>query len=241
MSKIELYNENCFDYLKTIPDKSVSLVLIDPPYEISKNTNFKTGKIKDNNTDRFRISMFFGEWDTVFDNLDIVINECYRILKNGGTIICFYDIWKISFLKKYLENAKFKQIRFIEWIKTNPVPLNSKINYLSNAREIAVVGIKKGKGVFKSEYDKGIYEYPIYHNKKRFHPTQKPVTLLEELIKKHTNEGDLVLDCFAGSGTTTIAAYNTNRDFTGCELDKNYYEKTLCRLHSLGINLINKR
>lgn len=241
MSKIELYNENCFDYLKTIPDKSVSLVLIDPPYEISKNTNFKTGKIKNNNTDRFRISMFFGEWDTVFDNLDIVINECYRILKNGGTIICFYDIWKISFLKKYLENAKFKQIRFIEWIKTNPVPLNSKINYLSNAREIAVVGIKKGKGVFKSEYDKGIYEYPIYHNKKRFHPTQKPVTLLEELIKKHTNEGDLVLDCFAGSGTTTIAAYNTNRDFTGCELDKNYYKKTLCRLHSLGINLINKR
>ena len=146
-----------------------------------------------------------------------------------------------SFLKKYLENAKFKQIRFIEWIKTNPVPLNSIINYLSNAREIAVVGIKKGKGVFKSEYDKGIYEYPIYHNKKRFHPTQKPVTLLEELIKKHTNEGDLVLDCFAGSGSTTIAAYNTNRDFTGCELDKNYYEKTLCRLHSLGINLINKR
>lgn len=241
MSKIELYNENCFDYLKTIPDKSVSLVLIDPPYEISKNTNFKTGKIKNNNTDRFRISMFFGEWDTVFDNLDIVINECYRILKNGGTIVCFYDIWKISFLKKYLENAKFKQIRFIEWIKTNPVPLNSKINYLSNAREIAVVGRKKGKGVFKSEYDKGIYEYPIYHNKKRFHPTQKPVTLLEELIKKHTNEGDLVLDCFAGSGSTTIAAYNTNRDFTGCELDKNYYEKTLCRLHSLGINLINKR
>ena len=241
MSKIELYNENCFDYLQTIPDKSVSLVLIDPPYEISKNTNFKTGKIKDNNTDRFRISMFFGEQDTVFDNLDIVINECYRILKNGGTIICFYDIWKISFLKKYLENAKFKQIRFIEWIKTNPVPLNSKINYLSNAREIAVVGIKKGKGVFKSEYDKGIYEYPIYHNKKRFHPTQKPVTLLEELIKKHTNEGDLVLDCFAGSGSTTIAAYNTNRDFTGCELNKNYYEKTLCRLNSLGINLINKR
>ena len=70
---------------------------------------------------------------------------------------------------------------------------------MTNAREIGVVGVKSGKPVFHSEYDNGVYSYPICHDKGRFHPTQKPVALLEEIIEKHSNEGDLVLDCFAGS------------------------------------------
>ncbi len=74
--------------------------------------------------------------------------------------------------------------------------MNSKTNYLTNAREIAVVGVKGGKPTFHSEYDNGVYSYPICHDKGRFHPTQKPIALLEELIEKHSNEGDLVLDCW---------------------------------------------
>lgn len=89
--------------------------------------------------------MDFGNWDNNFTGLDEVIKECYIVLKDGGTMICFYDIWKITILKKYFDDAKFRQIRFIEWIKTNPVPLNSKINYLTNSREIALSGVKKSK------------------------------------------------------------------------------------------------
>ena len=150
-------------------------------------------------------------------------------------MICFYDLWKITTLKDYFEDADFKQIRFIEWIKTNPVPLNSKTNYLTNAREIAVVGVKGGKPTFHSEYDNGIYNYPICHDKSRFHPTQKPVALLEELITKHSNEGELVLDCFAGSASTAVAAYNKGRDFIGCELSKECYDKAVVRLQGLGM------
>lgn len=179
--------------------------------------------------------MDFGDWDNGFSGLDIVIKECYRVLKNGGTMICFYDLWKLTTLKEYFESAKFKQIRFIEWIKTNPVPLNSKINYLTNSREIAILGVKGSKPTFHSEYDNGIYNYPICHDKGRFHPTQKPVILMEELIKKHSNEGDLILDCFSGSASTAVAAYNQNRDFIGCELSKEYYDKSISRLHNLGI------
>ena len=178
--------------------------------------------------------MDFGSWDTDFSGLSEVVTECYRVLKVGGTMICFYDLWKITCLRSHFEAAKFRQIRFIEWIKTNPVPLNSKINYLTNAREIAVAGVKGSRPTFHSEYDDGVYNYPICHDKGRFHPTQKPVALLEELIKKHSNTGDLVLDCFAGSAATAVAAYNTERNFIGCELSQTYFDKSMQRLINIG-------
>ena len=234
MREIRLVNQNCFDFLKTVSDKSVDLVLIDPPYEVSRDTNFQSGEAKGNDTDRFRVSMNFGDWDNNFTGLDLVIKECHRLLKDGGTLICFYELWKLTTLKEYFELANFKQLRFIEWVKTNPVPLNSKTNYLTNSREIAVVGVKKGKPTFNSEYDNGIYKYPICHDKGRFHPTQKPVALLEDLILKHSNENDTILDCFAGSGSTAVAAHNTNRNFIGCELSKEYFDKTLERFDELG-------
>ena len=124
-----------------------------------------------------------------------------------------------------MEKHKFKQLRFIEWIKTNPQPLNSKINYLTNVREIALVGVKKNKPVFNSEYDNGIYMFPLQGGKNRFHPTQKSLKLFEELISKHSNENDVVLDTFLGSGTTAIACKNKNRNFKGCEINKEYYDK----------------
>lgn len=233
----ELLNMDCLDYLSRISDKSIDLVLIDPPYEVSRNTNFQNGEKTGRDTDRFRISMDFGNWDKTFSCLENVIRECYRVLKPGGTLICFYDLWKITILSDYLKNAKFKQLRIIEWIKTNPVPINSKTNYLTNAREIAVLGIKDKKPTFNSEYDKGTYEengelykFPICHDKGRFHPTQKPENLISELIKKHSNIGDMVLDCFSGSGTTAVCAIKLGRKFKGCEINKEYYEKSVKRL-----------
>ena len=227
---IHLTNESCFDFLPKVETSSVDLVLIDPPYEVSRDTNFQSGELKGDDRDRFRVSMDFGEWDQGFIGLDVAIKECYRILKPGGTLICFYDIWKLTILKEYFDKANFKQIRFIEWVKTNPVPINSKINYLTNAREIAVVGVKGGKPTFHSEYDKGIYEYPICHDKGRFHPTQKPLALIEDIIRKHSNEGDIVVDCFAGSATTAVACKNLNRNFIGCELNEEYYKKSMERI-----------
>ena len=226
-------NESCFDFLPKIETKSINLILIDPPYEISRETNFQSGDLTGTDTDRFRISMDFGEWDKNFSNLEEVFKQGYRILKDGGTMICFYDLWKIETIKQYYENNKFKQIRFIEWLKTNPVPINSKINYLTNAREIAILGIKKSKPTFNSSYDKGVYQYPICHDKDRFHPTQKPLELIEELIIKHSNEGDTVLDCFSGSGTTGVAALQQNRNFLGCEINPEYYEKSKKRIEDV--------
>jgi site-specific DNA-methyltransferase (adenine-specific) len=186
--------------------------------------------------DKYAIKTKFGSWDNEFtlDVLDQYIKLFYEKLVDGGTCIIFFDIWKLSYLKEIMEKYKFKQIRFLEWIKTNPQPRNSKINYLTNCREIALLGIKKSNPTFNSQYDNAIYKYPFPGGKGRVHPTQKSLPLFIDLVKKHSNENDVVLDPFAGSGTTCVAAKETNRQYIGIERDEKYYKlakKRIERLH----------
>lgn len=264
---IDVKNVCGIEYLKTVDECSVDLILTDPPYIISKESgmNEHYNKVKfneenyidsvktedeweeykvrnniddDANKDdyikygsiygkKYCVKTDYGEWDSSFtmESLEQFIGEYYRKLRKGGTLIMFFDLWKITDLKKILEKYKFKQIRFIEWIKTNPQPRNSKVNYLTNSREIALVGVKDGNPTFNSLYDNGIYMFPLQGGKNRFHPTQKSLALFEELVKKHSNENDVVLDTFLGSGTTAIACRNTGRKFKGCEISKEYYDK----------------
>lgn len=149
---------------------------------------------------KYCVKTDYGDWDSNFTlkTLEKFICEYYKKLKKGGTLIMFFDLWKITTLKELLEKYKFKQLRFIEWIKTNPQPRNSKVNYLTNCREIAIVGVKGGKPTFNNSYDNGIYMHPLQGGKNRFHPTQKSLILFEELINKHSNENDVVLDTFLG-------------------------------------------
>lgn len=188
MCKVCLKNDDAARFLRSLPAGSVDLILTDPPYGISRKTNFSSGEPTGRDTDRFRVSMDFGSWDSGVI-LSSVIPDMYRVLKDHGTIVCFYDLWKIGDLRKVLEGAGFRQVRFLEWLKINPVPLNSRKNYLTNAREAALSAVKKGKGVFNSVYDNGIYSYPICHDKSRFHPTQKPLELMEAIIRKHSLRG----------------------------------------------------
>lgn len=226
-----IHNIDCFVGIKDIEDKSIDMILTDPPYEISRSSNFANGKPSGRNVDRFRISIDFGDWDQngSFD-IKQFVSDSYRVLKDGGYFVCFYDIWKITELANALTECGFKQLRFIEWVKTNPVPINSKVNYLTNAREIALCATKGSNCVFNSEYDNGVYSYPICHDKDRFHPTQKPIELIKDIIKKHTNEGDIVLDACAGSGTTGVASLKTNRHFICFELNEEYYKQASKRI-----------
>lgn len=233
---IRVFNCDCLDLLQTIESNSVDLFLIDPPYLVSRKTNFKSGLPTGRDTDRFRVSMDFGEWDNDFNALSDVVREAYRVLKKGGTFICFYDLWKITELSTWMTESGFKQLRFIEWLKTNPVPLNSSTNYLTNSREVAISCVKGGKPTFNSKYDNGLYEYPICHNKDRFHPTQKPLPLIMDLIEKHSNPGDKVIDCFLGSGTTAMGCAKLHREFVGCELDEDYYKKSIDSLYKEILN-----
>ncbi len=209
-----------YDFMDSLPAASVDLILTDPPYNISKKTGFSSVV---NGEKKFAVSMDFGPWDETEVNLEDMSKVFYRAIRRGGTVIVWYDIWKIGRLKDAMECAGFKMMRQIIWQKTNPVPLNMKATYLSNSREMAVAGVKGGKPTFNSEYDPGVYEYPIpRHNGNRVHPTQKPLTLFEALVQKHSNQGDLVVDPFLGSGTTGVAAVRNFRRFAGCDLDRKY-------------------
>lgn len=273
----EIQNLDGMQYLSTIPNGSVGLVLTDPPYIISRETgmNAHYNTVKQNEKDfvefvkteaewlaykadnsaeidatdgaasdaqkrnymkygtiygkKYCVKTDFGTWDSEFsmELLDGYVGEYYKKLNKGGTIIIFFDLWKISYLKEIMEKHKFKQIRMIEWIKTNPQPLNSSVNYLTNCREVALIGVKGGKGTFHSKYDNGIYQFPLQGGKNRIHPTQKSLSLFEALIEKHSNVDDVVLDTFLGGGTTAIACKRTNRQFRGCEISPEYYAKVL--------------
>ena len=270
MTTFTVENKDGIEFLNSLEDNSIDLILTDPPYIISKesgmnkfvdevakldasgknkkteeewvvfkekkgyvNDDYKTNYIKYGNTsgNKYAFKTDFGKWDKEFtiEKLEEFVKLFYKKLRKGGTCIIFFDLWKLETLKAIMERAKtkkngFKQIRFIEWVKTNPIPLNQKINYLTNCREVALLGVKGGKPTFHSKYDKGIYEFPIQGGKSRTHPTQKSLPLFEELIKKHSNEGDLILDPFLGGGTTAFACKNTNRRFIGCEIDVKYVD-----------------
>lgn len=215
------------DFLSQLQENSADLILTDPPYTISRQTGFKNlGK---KGVKRFAVGMDFGEWDRSLIDLDALCQRSYRVLRQGGTIIIFYDLWKITVLAEALTHANFKQLRFIEWLKVNPVPLNSHSNYLSNSREIAILAVKGGKSTFHSAYDNGVYRFPI-HREKRYHPTQKPLKLMKALIEKHSHPNDLIVDPFLGGGTTALAALQTGRKFSGCDINAEYVKAAEQRL-----------
>lgn len=226
--------DDCFNYLSKIEDNSIDLILTDPPYDISKKSGFSSGKLS-----KFtQISIDFGYWDTEID-LDKLFKEYYRVLRKGGTLIIFYDIWKSNMIKDFANKYKFKQPRVGQWLKNNPVPVNSKINYLSNCSEYFFTFVKDKNATFNSEYDNGIYNFPLCHGKERLeHPTQKPLGLIKSLILKHSKEGDLVLDTFSGTGTTAVACTETDRKFICVERDEKYYQLSKSRLEQINVEKI---
>ncbi len=216
-------------FLQSLDANSVDLILTDPPYAISRATGFQS--IGARSVKRFAVSMDFGKWDHQEIDLSAFARQSFRVLRKGGTVIVFYDIWKIERLKLALETSGFVMLRLVLWQKTNPVPLNSKRTYLSNSREVAVVGVKVGKPTFNAKYHNGLYSYPIpRHNGKRIHPTQKPDKLFAELVRVHSHPGDMVVDPFLGGGTTAFAAISEGRDFAGCDIDRAYIERARERM-----------
>ena len=226
--------------MKDIPDSSIDMILCDLPYGTTKC-----------------------KWDSIIP-IENLWNEYDRIIKdNGAILLTAIPPFSANVANGYLKNFRYSWY----WKKSHTGQLNSHRMPLKNVEEILVFYKKqptynpqfttgkpytinrknyKGSECYSDQKDHTtindgkrfpmqILEYKT--PKKRYHPTQKPVSLLEYLIKTYTNKGETVLDNCMGSGSTGIACINTGRDFIGMELDKKYFEIAKQRIeeHKLKI------
>lgn len=192
--------------VRTLPDKSVDLTLTDIPYgEVNRKSNGLR------NLDR-------GCADIVDFNLEDLLKELVRVTR--GSIYIFCGTEQVSRIREYLVASKMST-RLIIWEKTNPSPMNGDRIWLSGI-ECCVYGKFKGS-TFNAHCKNTVLRYPVVQGKKRIHPTQKPLELFKYLIEVSSNPGDIVLDPFAGSGTTVIACKELDRDYICIEKDYDTY------------------
>lgn len=217
---VKLFSGDFLDYLNEIPDNSVDLILTDIPFMISRDGNFQTMKDRRN-----RIGLDFGEWDKDFDIT--IIASLQAKIRKGGSFITFHSFEQYSSLQDVMSDLIFKDK--IIWEKTNPMPRNRDRRYISNI-EIASWFVKPGeKWTFNRQsdkYDGSVIRYPSESGGgfKRYHPCQKSQSVLTELILRHSNAGDVILDPFMGSGSTGVACVRTGRYFIGIEREKEYFK-----------------
>lgn len=155
------------------------------------------------------------------------IRNFSKILKPNGSIVLFHSFEQYTDVKKTFEDNGLECKDRIIWEKTNPMPRNRDRRYISNCEMGSWYVMKKAKWTFNRQdekYQKMIFRYPSESGGgfKRYHPTQKNLELMKEIVAIHTNENDIVFDPFAGSGSTGVACKLLNRNFIGCEIDKNY-------------------
>jgi DNA modification methylase len=218
---IDLRLGDCLEVMCSILDKSIDLVLTDPPYNIARKNNFAT---------MGRAGIDFGEWDKGFD-LFSYIDQVSRILKKDGSFVVFNGWRNLGAIADYAEKQGFDTKDMIRLEKSNPMPRNRDRRYITDY-ECAIWFVKKGaKWTFNRQDSK--YQRPkfVASIESGLHPTQKNLSLMENLVKIHSNQGDMVIDPFMGSGTTGLACKNLGRKFIGIEQNADYFEIAKNRIY----------
>lgn len=213
-----IYNEDCLEGMKRISDNTVDLVVTDPPYCIGTTSNGQKGSWTDNNLIRPFFDAYFRELKRVCkDKSELYINTDWR------TYPFLYPI-----MQKYF-NIKNLIVWDYEWIKAG-----SHYRFSHEFIIYAIQGDVKRK-FSASERDVWRIRPINYTSKEKLHNAQKPIELVQKMIMNSSNEGDVILDTFMGSGTTAIACIENNRNYIGFEIDENYYQTALRRIEDLRV------
>ena len=229
-----LYWQDNLEMIKTVPDKSIDLILTDPPYNIAK---YSSGNITLPN--RTPINNDIAPWDLEEVNPLDYVEEFKRILKPNGNIFIFTSYNSIGKWHSAFDH-KFDTAQYMVWHKTNPTPNIYKTSFLKSC-ELIICFWNKGHIWNFSTQDKmhNFIETPICSAPERLknpkHPAQKPVKLLQSIIELASNKGSVVFDPFMGVASTGIAALKTGRIFYGCELQEDYYRAGVERIKQFCI------
>ena len=226
----KIYNEDCLEGMKRIPDGSVDLIVTDPPYLM----NYKTGRRKDK-THRFNDVILNDDNEQLITDY---VKECYRILKDDTAMYLFCSSNKVDFFKRELEKL-FSIKNMIIWVKNNHTAGDLESAF-GRKYEIVFL-VNKGQRKFNGERLTDIWEFPKVSSDGQLHQNQKPIELIKRCIVKHSDVDDVVFDGFMGSGTTAAAALDINRNYIGFELDEYYFNVAEKRIknHSTQTDIFN--
>ena len=241
----KLINDDTFNALEKFEEKIFDMIFADPPYFLSNNgITCSGGKM---------VSVNKGIWDkslSVKEKHDFNkkwIKECYRVLKDNGTIWISGTLHNIYSIGMALEEEGFKIINNITWQKTNPPPNLACKTFTHSTETIlwAKKDLKKSKYTFNYDLMKGLNDNKQMRDvwttsltkpsekKQGKHPTQKPLEILNRIILASTKENDLILDPFCGSSTTGIAAVKLNRRYIGIDNEKEYLDLSIRRYQEI--------
>lgn len=221
LGKNKIHLGDCLELMKDIPDKSIDMILTDPPYNVSRDNNFKSMG------SACRVGMDFGDWDKGFDLIGY-ISLIPRILKENANIVIFNAWENLRQIQVACQENNITVKRCLVLNKSNPAPFN-RDRMFCNDVEFALWGVynsknKPTKWIFnrKNPLEKCVINTTVQSAK--LHPTMKDLKVIKYLIEVLSKDGDLILDPFIGSGTTAIAAINTGRNYIGIEKEPEYYE-----------------
>lgn len=219
------------DHIRTLPDRSVDVILCDPPYNLG---SYSTGDIKMSWRKDFNNDI--AEWDEgVFDPADWH-EEFIRVLKPTGNLLIFTSYNLLGVWHQLLD-PRFDTFQFMVWHKTNPPVKLYKAGFLNSCELIVVCWNKKHTWNFGRQNEMhNFLESPICQGNERLgHPTQKPVSILKKLLVMSSNPGDVIYDPFMGTGSVGEAALLLDRQFIGVEQEPRWYEKARKRLEHVDI------
>lgn len=206
----KLHNEDCISVMRSMEDKSVDLVLTDPPYLM----DYLSGRRKES----------FGKIENDVDSYDLIsdyFDECERIMKDDTHIYSFCSWHRIDFFKQEFEK-RFNLKNIMVWYKPGGGMGDLECGYTPNY-ELILFG-HKGRRPLNGKRIADVMTVVKVPGSKMVHPTEKPVPELRKLIEKSSNPGDVVFDGFMGSGAVGVAAKETGRSFVGCELSEEYFK-----------------
>ena len=217
----KLYQGDCLEVMGGIKDKSVDLIVTDPPYLMDYQSNRRKKE------DRFdKIKNDKRNYMLIQDYLE----ECHRIMKDNTAIYCFCSWHNIDFFKNEFEKH-FKLKNILVWNKNNHGTGDLKGSYAPK-HEFILFG-HKGRTLLREKRIADVIDCPKISSNKLTHPTEKPQDLLEIFIKQSSDEGSIIFDGFMGTGSCGIVAKKLNRNFIGIELDENYFNIAKNRLENI--------
>lgn len=219
----ELVQGDCLEYMATMENRSVDLVVTDPPYIMNYKTGRRNNKANKYASDQSEVKHKFSTTISGDDDPELIANyitECHRIMKPNTAMYMFCNSNKVAFFITELEKL-FTLRNIIVWVKNNHTA--GDLKHAFGKKHEFLILVNKGDALIQGTRIQDVWAFDKVVGTSQLHQNQKPLDMIKRCIEKHSKVGDVIFDGFGGSGTTAIAARDLNRQYICIEKDPEYY------------------